>query len=147
MKQNLFLCIAIIIANIISDQVLANDPGTELKSLILHVKNIKHDKGKIYIAVFDREKAFMNDRFSDKAVPVISTDDLKVELKLPNGKYAISIFHDVNSNEKLNTNFIGIPKEPYGFSNNPKTTLGPPNFKQASFNLAYNIQEIEIILK
>jgi uncharacterized protein (DUF2141 family) len=43
--------------------------------------------------------------------------------------------HDSNSNQKLDTNWIGIPKEGYGFSNNAKATLGPPSFDQVKFNL------------
>ena len=139
--------LTLIIGLLISFQAQANDPGSHAQSLILHVKNIKYDKGKIFIAVFDDEKAFMKDRFSAKSVNVYSTDDLKIELKLPIGKYAISIFHDINNNEKLNTNFMGVPKEPFGFSNNPKTNFGPPDFQNASFNFTRDNNEIEILLR
>jgi uncharacterized protein (DUF2141 family) len=55
---------------------------------------------------------------------------------LPAGDYAISILHDVNKDGKMNTNFMGIPKEGYGFSNNVMGTMGPPSFEKAKFKLS-----------
>ncbi len=52
---------------------------------------------------------------------------------VPNSTCAIKVFHDVNDNGKLDTNWIGIPTEPYGFSNDAMGTFGPPSFQQASF--------------
>jgi uncharacterized protein (DUF2141 family) len=118
-----------------------------LLSLNLNVKNIKHDKGSILIAIYNKEEEFMKERYADKSVKVDALENLKVELQLPPGRYAITIFHDINDNNELNTNIIGIPKEPYGFSNNPKITFGPPNFKQASFDFTLPSQDIEIVLK
>ena len=137
---------AILFISLLSSiQASANGTDKELRALVLLLKNIKSEQGKIYIAVFNDERSFMKSRYKEEAVTVNSLDDIEVELKLPDGKYAISIFHDTNNNGKLNTNFMGIPKEPYGFSNNPKTTFGPPNFEKASFDLSAN-QTIKITL-
>jgi uncharacterized protein (DUF2141 family) len=54
---------------------------------------------------------------------------------LPPGKYAIAVFQDVNGNQKLDTNLLGIPTEPYGFSNDAAGTMGPPGFSQAAVDL------------
>ena len=54
---------------------------------------------------------------------------------IPEGTYAVSIFHDENNNDKLDSNFIGIPKEDYGCSNNAKGFMGPPKWKDAKFEL------------
>ncbi|MBL7981411.1 MAG: DUF2141 domain-containing protein [Flavobacteriales bacterium] len=51
------------------------------------------------------------------------------------GTYAIKAFHDIDRNGKLDTNFMGIPKEPYGFSNDAMGTFGPPSFEQAAFKV------------
>jgi len=51
------------------------------------------------------------------------------------GTYAIKAFHDVDRNGQLDTNFMGIPKEPYGFSNDAMGTFGPPSFEQAAFKV------------
>ncbi len=49
---------------------------------------------------------------------------------LPNGNNAVSVFHDANSNAKLDT-FAGIPKEGYGFSRNPGFKPRAPKFAEA----------------
>lgn len=59
----------------------------------------------------------------------------RLALELPPGTYAIKLFLDLNGNGKIDTNFLGIPKEPYGFSNNAKGSLGPPAFEAAAFEL------------
>jgi uncharacterized protein (DUF2141 family) len=51
------------------------------------------------------------------------------------GKYSFKFIHDENMNNKLDTNWIGIPKEGFGFSNNPKMTFGPPSFEKTLFEL------------
>ena len=147
MKTSGFLLIILI--SFLSVEAYANFDIIEegLQSLNLNVKNIKHDKGKILIAIYNKEEEFMKERFADKSVKVDALESLKVEFQLPPGRYAITIFHDINDNNELNTNFIGIPKEPYGFSNNPKITLGPPNFKQTSFDFSFPFQDVEIVLK
>lgn len=52
---------------------------------------------------------------------------------VPDGEYAVKVFHDLNDNGRMDTNLFGIPKEPYGFSNNAMGTLGPPSFEEAKF--------------
>jgi uncharacterized protein (DUF2141 family) len=65
---------------------------------------------------------------------------------LPAGFYAVSVFHDENMNEKLDKNFMGVPKEGYGASNNPKKKMGPPNFDEAKFQSGVADQSVEIML-
>ena len=55
--------------------------------------------------------------------------------RLPPGEYALSIFYDKNDNGELDTNFIGIPKEPVALSNNARPSFGPPKYKDAVFTL------------
>jgi uncharacterized protein (DUF2141 family) len=57
------------------------------------------------------------------------------EMHLPPGEYALSIFYDSNDNGELDTNFIGIPKEPVALSNNARPKFGPPKYKDAVFTL------------
>lgn len=49
------------------------------------------------------------------------------------GVYAVAVFHDENANGKLDTNFVGIPREGVGASNNAKGHFGPPKFSAAAF--------------
>ena len=50
---------------------------------------------------------------------------------VPTGDYALAIFQDVNQDKDLETNFIGLPLEPIGFSNNVRIRFGPPSFDSA----------------
>ena len=52
---------------------------------------------------------------------------------LPPGNYAIKAFHDVNDNGEMDFNWMGVPKEPSGFSNNARATMSAPAFKEAAF--------------
>lgn len=51
------------------------------------------------------------------------------------GKWAVRLYHDENDNGKLDTNFFGIPREGYGFSNNVKGRFGPPPFDRRLFDV------------
>ena len=55
---------------------------------------------------------------------------------VPKGDYAISIYHDVNADKECNMNFIGIPKEPYGFSNNFRPKFAKPTFNDCKIELS-----------
>jgi uncharacterized protein (DUF2141 family) len=60
------------------------------------------------------------------------------------GTYAVSVLHDVNSNGDLDTNFLGIPKEPLGFSNGAKPKMGPPSFDAAKFTHGSEATKLQI---
>jgi uncharacterized protein (DUF2141 family) len=66
---------------------------------------------------------------------------------LPYGESAVRVYHDANSNDKLDTNFMGIPKEPYGFSNNVRGTFGPVIWDNVKFELRTQRMTIEIRVK
>ncbi len=54
---------------------------------------------------------------------------------LPAGDYAVRVMHDVNGNGELDSNMVGMPKEPWGMSNNARGNFGPPKFEDAKFTL------------
>jgi len=108
-------------------------------TLNLSIQNINKAKGNIMVAIFKGEENFLKD---DKAVAskialVEKTGALTVVFpNLPLGKdYAVAVYHDVNGNEKLNTNLFGVPTEPYGFSNNARSKWGAPKYNIARFEL------------
>ncbi|MFN0035898.1 MAG: DUF2141 domain-containing protein [Saprospiraceae bacterium] len=106
--------------------------------LNIEFSNIRHAKGSLYVAVYDRADAFLKVEKvrAQKIVPVIQTGSLKISLgNLPPGWYAVSSFHDVNGNGKLDTNLLGIPNEPYAFSNNARPRFRAPKWAEAVFEL------------
>jgi len=63
------------------------------------------------------------------------------------GVYAVQVFQDRNVNQKLDTNFLGMPKEPLGFSRNPPMHFGPPRFADAAFSLGTQNSAVSVALK
>jgi len=77
-----------------------------------------------------------------------AADSARIEISMDGlapGTYAIKAFHDINGNGELDTNLVGIPTEPYGFSNGQAGRFGPPSFEAASFELDdEEMQEISL---
>ncbi|MBU0632502.1 DUF2141 domain-containing protein [bacterium] len=95
--------------------------------------------GDIYIGLYDKSQNFTSLEETYKR-QIVQTDAKSVEVQfenIPDGKYAIALFQDENNNHKLDKNFLGIPKEGYGFSNNPHTLL-EPTFNDAVFEVRNN---------
>lgn len=80
-----------------------------------------------------------------------SASGLDVIVKIPNvqfGYYAVASTHDVNNNGKMDYNILGIPKEPFGFSNGAKATIrGAPSFNDARIDFRDESQIFDIILE
>ena len=99
----------------------------------------------MHLAIYDDADAFENDNgekggkangIIDGVIEEVAPGSARYSFKLPEGVYAIGIFVDVNRNNRMDRNFVGIPKEQYGFSNNAKGSFGPPSFMDASFTVS-----------
>jgi uncharacterized protein (DUF2141 family) len=117
--------------------------------ITIQVEGIKSKTGKIALLLFNQSQGF----------PGEVKQSLRQELKnaqkgelsfvldqLPYGTYAISLIHDENENQKIDTNILGIPKEGYGFSNNARNLFRAPRFKEAAFALNTSEQTLRIKL-
>jgi len=104
-------------------------------TVVVNITNLESNNGNVFIAIYNSEKNFLNKGFKSFQTK-IKNNSCKVVFKdIPNGTYAISMFHDENENNKMDTNFIGIPKEGYGCSNNAKGFMGPPKWEDAKFQI------------
>jgi uncharacterized protein (DUF2141 family) len=105
----------------------------------IHVKtlDIRNNVGAIACALFEAPEGFPTEFLrSATNVMVIKIRDTQARcdfLDIPPGTYALAVVHDENMNGKLDTNWLGIPTEGYGFSNDAKALLGAPSFDAASF--------------
>lgn len=117
--------------------------GAIADTLIVEVSNIKK-AGEIHVAVYDNAEAFEADRgekagaapdIVDGTIVMVEAGTSTFEYELAAGQYAVGIFHDVNLNNKMDNNFLGLPKEQCGFSNNARALFGPPSFGDAAFEL------------
>ncbi len=113
---------------------------TSNPKLVVKISNIEKIQGEIKVGVFDKEQSFLKDGSAIKSytIKVTKNSETLIITDLPKGEYAISMYHDQNSDNKLNTNFIGIPKEPYGFSNNIKPKMSAPKYHECKFKLSEN---------
>jgi uncharacterized protein (DUF2141 family) len=97
------------------------------------IKNVKNEKGVLMVGLFTSEKTFTKDAWKGEVSRANAGTVTVIFKDVPAGKYAISVFHDANENGKLDTNFMGIPREGFGFSNDAMGTFGPPSFDKAKF--------------
>ena len=99
------------------------------------VPNVKQIKGTMMVCLVQQKAEYLKDCYKGESIKVENKETTAVFADVPEGDYAVTIFHDKNSDGKLNTNFIGIPKEPYGFSNNPMALFGPPSYEKCLFQV------------
>ena len=103
--------------------IICTDAFTQgMVEVEIRISGVTKAKGQMMIAAYDQEDKFLSkDLFNGIVKPVKSAGKMIIKTQLPSGKrLAFSVFHDLNSNEELDTNFFGIPTEPYGFGNNAK---------------------------
>ncbi|WP_240008637.1 DUF2141 domain-containing protein [Pseudaquidulcibacter saccharophilus] len=104
--------------------------------LTVQLNGLESEDGMIMACVSRQENY---DKFGCDYRAAVKVEDLKnnqftIE-NIAKGKYAIRIFHDLNGNMKLDTNAMGIPKEPWAASNNAKGNFGPPKFDDAAIDV------------
>jgi uncharacterized protein (DUF2141 family) len=99
------------------------------------IKNVKETKGTIRLALFNSENDFLKQPLESKVVKASATETNVVFENLKPGEYAISVIHDVNENKELDKGFMGIPQEPYGFSNDARGKFGPPSYEESKLTV------------
>lgn len=102
------------------------------------VENLSAGKGKLYTSLC-LQQHFMQGRCNFEIIKKVEHDtEFIVFNNITPGNYAVSIFYDVNENEKLDSSLFGIPEEPTGVSQNVIGKNGPPAFKDAKFIVEEN---------
>ena len=126
----------------------------QASELIINLSDQKKT-GTLMLAIYNNAEAFEGSVVKEKRSEVgvfkglelylEPQDSTQLNTEIPDGEYAIAFFIDANGNKKLDKNFLGIPKEQYGFSNNAMGTLSAPTFEQAKFKVAGNtVQNIKL---
>jgi uncharacterized protein (DUF2141 family) len=115
--------------------------------LSVQVGTIKTQQGQVWVSVFKSADTYLKASIQRTAVKADAAE-LRIAFKdLEPGDYAVTVHHDVNDNGKMDRNFIGMPSEPYGFSNNAMGSMGPPSFDQAKVKVPAEGRSIQIKLK
>lgn len=106
--------------------------------LTIEISGMKSNKGSVLVALYKNKEDFLKKRFRGDMAKIKDQKAITVFKNLVPGIYAVSLFHDENNNQKMDTNFFGIPKEPYGTSNDAKGFMGPPKYEDAKFTITKN---------
>ena len=108
------------------------------QTVSVQINELKSDKGICEVCLFSKAEGF-----PDESKNAVSCIKVKIKDKIASasfkalkpGYYAVVVYHDENNNGELDTNFLGIPKEGIGVSNNVKPKMGKPKFDAAKFAL------------
>ena len=113
-------------------------------SVKVTIENIS-EPGELHVAIYDSKGAFEQNHgekdgpapgIVDGLVVAVESSSFSHLFELPAGVYAAGVFHDLNANNRLDTNLFGVPKEQFGFSNNVVARSGPPSFEAASIQIS-----------
>ncbi|GAA4959240.1 DUF2141 domain-containing protein [Algibacter aquimarinus] len=101
----------------------------------VNISNLNSNDGKVFVGLYNTKESFLNKGYKYLSTEIKNNSSTVTFKDVPNGIYAISMYHDENGNNKMDSNFLGIPKEDYGCSNNAKGFMGPPKWEDAKFEI------------
>ena len=103
------------------------------------IKNVQELKGTIRVSLFNNDQDFLKKPVEGKSVTAAASG-ATVVFNVKQGTYAVSVIHDVNDNKELDKGFMGIPQEPYGFSNDARGKFGPPSYESSKFAVTGDVK-------
>ena len=117
---------------------------TKNGTLVVTLTDFEESGKYVQVGLYNAKANWLKKTFKGE-VSLVEEGKTKVVFKdLPQGKYAISCFYDLNGNTDLDTGFMGVPNEPYAFSNNATALFGAPSWRKASFSVDSNEKRISI---
>lgn len=139
-QKSLFLIIILTIIAI----TFSTSKSFGQETLDIKVTNIQKNAGKIVVEIYNSKTGWLNTPY--KKVVLSTLQEVQTaSFNVPYGKYAITIYQDLNINGEADMNFLSIPKEPVGFGNNYKP-FGEPKFESCSVEFKANSKPFEINL-
>ncbi len=116
----------------VAPEAVAASTGT----LQVRFRGLEPNRGSLVCALYGDRSSFDNDGAPLRsAVLPVAGEDVEWTLELPPGRYAIKVYQDLDEDGELARGSFGVPREPYGFSNNARGSFGPPSWSAASFEL------------
>jgi len=117
--------------------------------LTVQVTGGASDAGAVWVGLYASEDAFDDGvEVASAMLPLSDAAAGAVFEGLKPGEYGVIAFHDANGDNDFNRNFIGIPQERYGFSNNPRPRFRGAHWSEAVFALdgeAETVMQIELM--
>lgn len=119
-------------------------------SVTFKIDGLRSNRGYVWVGVYDNEKAYLKEdgQITDcEQMGEIINGKVDVVCSLTPGVYGAAAYHDENGNRKLDTNFIGMPKEGYGFPNKVKARFSPPDYDEVLFTVGENDIVLEVVFQ
>ncbi len=117
--------------------------GASAATLTIVIEDIREASGSVQVQVLSGQAQFEGGGSAAQLREPAVEGSLTVTAEdLPAGEYAIRVMHDVNGNNELDANYVGMPVEPYAFSNNARGTFGPAKWKDARFVLQGDVTQV-----
>lgn len=139
-----FSIIILMVLFILINSVIAQNKN-EVSRLTIEITGFESDEGQAIVTIFDSEKGWLKEPVK-RLYQKIESNKCLVEIdSLKFGTYGVTVIHDDNFNSEMDTNFLGIPSEDYGFSNDAEPSFGPAKWKDAKFEI--NNQQTKIKIK
>jgi uncharacterized protein (DUF2141 family) len=104
-------------------------------NLKVEIQNVRVLEGIVHVALFRPGKDFPEGKPVEGRRMDVVNKSVQMTFSVEPGDYAIAVYHDENGNGKMDKRMFGIPKEPYGFSNNFKPVMSAPKFRDCQFSV------------
>jgi uncharacterized protein (DUF2141 family) len=124
-------------------------PAAETSSVTVVVSSLVSSSAYVRLYFYNTREGFLKSgkwAFS-KSVKPQGKGGFTLPVDLPKGEWAVAITQDLNNNDKIDKNFLGIPTEPYAFSNNVRPTIAAPGFDECKFTVDEPGKVVNIVLK
>jgi uncharacterized protein (DUF2141 family) len=131
--------------------LLATIPASAapLATLIVKVEKVSPRGGDVRVALYTRTSYPLDnaDPVTDAVVPAKPGETIVTLNGIKPGEYAVKLFQDFNRNGRFDMNWLGLPLEKYGFSNDARPTFSEPSFDATKFDLRQGTNTITIRLQ
>lgn len=126
---------------------LHSTPAAPKVNLTVDVQDIQSKKGTLFVALFKPGKDFPQGKPFEGKKSAIDGKRTQVTFSVEPGDYAVAVYHDENNNGQMDKRMFGIPKEPYGFSQNFRPTVSAPKFSDCQFTVGQTDKKISVQIK
>lgn len=136
MPRKILICFAGLVWTLAIAEMVRAD------TLTINLENVHTSEGMIMLQIMASEAEFKDETQPVAAFMQRATEgQMTYRATLPAGTYAIRVMHDTNNNGELDANFIGIPSEPWAFSNNATGNFGPPGWADVKFEVKGDVTQ------
>lgn len=147
-RYGMGILLALLLTGLVSTPALhAQSSATTTGTVIVSVDGLDSSEGTVRVELTTEANYEAEGNVRNATLPIQQKRARWVVTDVPRGTYAVRLYHDENDNGELDTNLVGVPQEAFGFSNDARGTMGPPDFQEAAFTLDADSLSMSITAK